>query len=332
MSNSTLDEVVVAIRNDSIGGAADMAREAARAITAVAVEAEATGEDAGFAVDGAVDALLAVTPSIAPVLNVLHAAVDSVEEASAAGDAARAVIDSMTRFRERLDQALEAISSIGAEMIRDGDRIFTYSISSTVWGIFRQARAQGKHFDVVATESRPANEGLWNITELGKDDIPVTMGIDAAMGTLMRGCSMFVVGSDGIASNGACLCKIGTFPAATVARELGIPTHVAADTSKFDPLTLLGFPFKIREMPHRDIVTEPTPNLTVRNPIFDVTPAHLVAAIITERGILHPAAASTVLGAMRQSERLTEKLQIWVAQRDNTGVLTAVATHAGGSE
>jgi ribose 1,5-bisphosphate isomerase len=221
----------------------------------------------------------------------------------------------MRAFRERLDTALRSISEIGAELIKDGDRIFTYSISSTVWGIFRRARAQGKSIEVVVTESRPGNEGLWNIAELGKDGIPVTVGIDAAMGTLMRGCAMFIVGSDGITSSGGALCKIGSYPAAAVARDLGIPVRIAADTSKFDPLSLLGFGFKIREMPTSDITQDTASNLTVRNPVFDVTPPHLITEIITERGIISPSAAYVVFAGLQQSPRLSEKLRTWVRQK-----------------
>jgi ribose 1,5-bisphosphate isomerase len=316
--NEVLDQVITAIRDDLIGGAIDMAKATAGALAAVARETEASsGKELASAVESAVDDLLAVTPSIAPVLNALNSAMTVVEHTNGMSveEVRRALIDEMETFQTRLTNAVNSIAQIGAELIEDGDRIFTYSISSTVWAIFHRARAQGKRIEVVVTESRPGNEGLWNITELGKNGIPVTVGIDAAMGVLMRGCSMFIVGADSITSTGSALCKIGTYPAALVARELGVPVRIAADTSKFDPLSLLGLPFKVREMPATDIVKEGAANLTVRNPVFDITPAHLIAEIITERGPMNPAAAYALFVGLRQSAHFANKLRLWAQTR-----------------
>jgi ribose 1,5-bisphosphate isomerase len=318
VTNATLEQVVIDIRDDRIGGAADMAKAAARAVGAVAQETPVrSADEMAKAVDDAVDQLLAVTPSIAPVLNVLQTAVGTVEETQELGLAPLrdAVLGAMDRYRIQLESALETIAEIGAELVSDGDRIFLYSISTTVWRIFHKAHAQGKRIEVVVTESRPTNEGLWNIGEMGKDGIPVTVGIDAAMGVLLKGCAMMIVGTDAITSTGSALCKIGTFPAAAVAHHLGVPVRIAADISKFDPLSLYGFAFKIREMARTGIVHEDAPNLTVRNPVFDVTPADLITSIITERGIIHPAAAYTIFAGMQQSPRFAKKLRTWVRQR-----------------
>jgi translation initiation factor 2B subunit (eIF-2B alpha/beta/delta family) len=195
----------------------------------------------------------------------------------------------------------------------DGDVIFTYSISSTVFRMIERARSEGKRVRLVTTESRPGNEGLTTIPRMVAMGVPVTIGIDAAMGQLIRGCTSALVGADTVTAGGSALCKVGSFPAALVAHRYGIPFRVAADTSKFDPTTRWGEPPQIREMPASDILRAPLPGIngtldhkvTVRNPVFEVVPASLIAEIITEEGIIHPAAAAALMRDQPQSRLIT---------------------------
>jgi translation initiation factor 2B subunit (eIF-2B alpha/beta/delta family) len=124
---------------------------------------------------------------------------------------------------------------------------------------------------------------------------------------LMRDCTAVYVGSDDVTSAGDCLAKVGCFPTALAARHFGIPYYVAGDTSKFDPSSLRGVPIKIREMPATDIVQgEIVPGGRVRNPVFEVVPASLITAYVTELGILHPGAVYQVMDTVPWSERVGE--------------------------
>jgi translation initiation factor 2B subunit (eIF-2B alpha/beta/delta family) len=299
----TVEQLVTAIRDDLIGGAADMARETARAFRDLALDEAVPDAEFRASFDAAVGAIIEVTPSIMPVTRVLHTVVAAAESSSTAPRSA--VAEAAAGFVEWLDGALDAIAAIGADLVRDGDRLFLYSMSSTVYRMIEAAVARGKRVAVVTTESRPGNEGLTTLTRLCPRGVEVTIGIDAAMAALMRDCTAVYVGSDDVTSAGDCLAKVGCFPSALVARRYGIPYYIAGDTSKFDPSSLHGVPVKIREMPATDVVSGDLPEHgIVRNPVFELVPADLISAYVTELGILHPGAVHQVMGSIPWSERV----------------------------
>jgi len=305
LSNPTIEKLVVAIREDQIGGAADMARETARALRALALDESISDADFPARVDEAIESIVEVTPSIMPVTRVLHAAAASMESRPA--EPRTALAEEAASFITWLDRALETIAEIGADLIRDGDRLFLYSMSSTVYRMVEAAAARGKRVSVVTTESRPGNEGLVTLGRLCPKGVSVDIGIDAAMMQLMRDCTAVYVGSDDVTSAGDCLAKVGCYPAALVARHFALPYYIAGDTSKFDPSSLRGVPIKIREMPATDIVQGEVPKGgRVRNPVFEIVPASLITAYVTELGILHPGAVSQVMNTVPWNERVGE--------------------------
>jgi methylthioribose-1-phosphate isomerase len=125
-----------------------------------------------------------------------------------------------------------------------------------------------------------------------QDNIPVTLIADNAAGLLMRlgEIDSVIVGADRVAANGDVANKIGTYSVAVLARRHGIPFYVAAPLSTIDTDALSGDSIPIEERAasevtgHGDIRWAPK-GIAVRNPVFDVTPAELVTALITERGI-----------------------------------------------
>jgi translation initiation factor 2B subunit (eIF-2B alpha/beta/delta family) len=303
LTNPTIENLVVAIREDLIGGAADMARETARALRALAVDDSVTDADFPARLDRAIEAIIEVTPSIMPVTRVLHATAAAAD--SSPNEPRPAVAEAAASFIAWLDGALETIAQIGADLIRDGDRLFLYSMSSTVYRMIEAAAARGKRVSVVTTESRPGNEGLVTLERLCPKGVAVDIGIDAAMMQLMRDCTAVYVGSDDVTSAGDCLAKVGCYLAALVARHYAIPYYIAGDTSKFDPSSLRGVPIKIREMPATDIVEgEVVSGGRVRNPVFEVVPASMITAYVTELGILHPGAVHQVMHTVPWSERV----------------------------
>ena len=180
--------------------------------------------------------------------------------------------------------------------------MFTYSISSTVYAIIRAAIERGKSLSVVTTESRPGNEALRTIDEMAGLGVHVTIGIDAALGQLIRSCRSVYVGGDTITAKGEALCKVGSLLVALAARRYDIPFRVAADVSKFDRNTLQGIPLRIREMPESDIVEGEIPaHVTVRNPVFEVIPADLIDALVTDAGVINPAATFSLMGTIPYS-------------------------------
>lgn len=298
-------KVVARIEADQIGGAADMAKETAQAISTAINESKATNlKQLNDECWDIFDLFIQSSPSVMPVTQVLHRVGAELETMGVDGS----VEAGRLRLSRAADEALawladavKKVGAIGAEMIGDGDVVFTYSMSSTVYGMMRAAARAGKRFKVVTTESRPGNEGLQTIGELGDLNIQVTIGIDAGIGQLLRKCTSAYVGGDTVTANGDALCKIGSFPTALMARYYGIPFRVAADTSKFDPSTIEGTPLWIREMPTSDILTGETPaHARVVNPVFEIVPWPLIDCIVTEVGVVAPGA---VLGLMAQVPR-----------------------------
>jgi methylthioribose-1-phosphate isomerase len=172
--------------------------------------------------------------------------------------------------------------------------------------IFELAR-RGKRPHVWADETRPLLQGarltMWELQQRGID---ATLICDSAAAQVMREGRVQVVitGADRIAANGDTANKIGTFSVATLARVFGIPFYVAAPATTFDHSIATGAEIPIEHRAAEEITngfgaqTAPA-GATVYNPAFDVTPAELISAIVTDRGNIRPVAADSVRAMLR---------------------------------
>ncbi len=190
----------------------------------------------------------------------------------------------------------------GAELVADGARILTHCNAGalataghgTALGVIRSAIEAGKKVSVFADETRPFLQGArLTAWELMQDNIPVTLIADNAAGYLMsRGeIDVVIVGADRVAGNGDVANKIGTYQVAVLARRHAIPFYVAAPLSTIDATITHGGDIPIEERGADEIrgyakVRCAPEHVAVRNPVFDVTPAELVTALITERGVV----------------------------------------------
>ncbi len=197
-----------------------------------------------------------------------------------------------------------ALGRFGAELLSSPATVLTHCNAGalatagygTALGVIRAAREAGKKVAVIADETRPFLQGsrltAW---ELHKDRIPVTVIADnMAASVLARGgVSCVIVGTDRTAANGDVANKIGTYPLAVMARRHGVPFYVAAPLSSIDLGCSSGAEIPIEQRAPAEItrlggkVVAPK-GVDVFNPAFDVTPAELVSAIITERGVAYP--------------------------------------------
>jgi len=166
----------------------------------------------------------------------------------------------------------------------------------TALGVIRAARDAGKDVSVYADETRPLLQGARLTTwEMRQEKIPVTLLTDNMAGYLMaRGMvDLVIVGADRIAANGDVANKIGTYGVSVLAREHGIPFYVAAPVSTIDFSISSGRDIPIEERDEHEVthfagrMVAPE-GVNVWNPAFDVTPARLVTAIITDRGVAYP--------------------------------------------
>ncbi len=197
-----------------------------------------------------------------------------------------------------------AIGAHGRDLLKDGQTVLTHcnagalatAAYGTALGVIRAAIEQGKRIRVVADETRPFLQGArLTVWELTRDGIPTTLITDGMAGWLMqRGeIDAAIVGADRIARNGDTANKIGTYGAAVLAKENGVPFYVAAPMSTIDASLRDGGAIPIEERNHREVREcggrlMTVADVEVRNPAFDVTPARYIAGIVTERGVFRP--------------------------------------------
>lgn len=166
----------------------------------------------------------------------------------------------------------------------------------TALGVVRSAWSEGKLTRVYADETRPWLQGsrltAW---ELQQESIPVTVICEGAAGALLRRgeISWVVVGSDRIAANGDVANKIGTYGLAVLARHHGVRVMVAAPTSTIDRACPNGESIPIEQRAPEEVLqcggsAIAADETAAENPVFDVTPAELIDAIVTERGVVSP--------------------------------------------
>jgi methylthioribose-1-phosphate isomerase len=176
-------------------------------------------------------------------------------------------------------------------------------------GVFRSAIEAGKKISVIADETRPFLQGArLTAWEMVQENIPVTLITDNMSGHLMQHGEIdaVVVGTDRVAANGDVANKIGTYMVAVLAKRHGIPFYVACPLSTIDLSIAQGKDIPIEErssdevLGFKDYRWAPE-GVSVRNPAFDVTPAELVTALITEIGVVHNPNAQNITNLFAKS-------------------------------
>lgn len=229
------------------------------------------------------------------------------------------------RLIEVEDRAMcTAIGRVGAEYLPAGCGVLTHCNAGglatagdgTALAVIFAAHAQGKRLHVFADETRPLLQGArltsWELMQRG---VPVTLICDSMAGWVMHEgrVQAVVVGADRIAANGDAANKIGTYSVAQLAAAHQIPFYVAAPSSTFD-LTLpdgTGIPIEERastEITHGFGRQTAPAEVEVYNPAFDVTPAHLIRAIFTEKGAIEPVNSDTVRQVLARDRTVTDVL------------------------
>jgi methylthioribose-1-phosphate isomerase len=216
---------------------------------------------------------------------------------------ANALLAEAHAIRDEDVAANRAMGAHGAPLVPNGARVLTHCNAGalataghgTALGVIRSAAESGKEVSVLAGETRPFLQGArLTCWELMQDRIPVTLIADGAGALLMsRGeVDLVIVGADRVAANGDTANKVGTYPLAALAQRHGIPFYVACPLSTIDLSLDHGGLIPIEERGPEEMTgfgdtRWAPPGVRVRNPAFDVTPAQLITALITERGVVH---------------------------------------------
>ncbi len=315
MMVADMETMGLAIRRLSIRGAPAIGIAAAYGVV-LGVRAEADGSRTRFesALRGAIGLLARSRPTAVNLFWALRRMSERAIDLLDAGKTPRKVValllkEAQTIHREDEAQC-EAIGRHGERLLRDGMAVLTHcnagalatgGIGTALAPIYAAARA-GKNVRVFADETRPLLQGArltaWELAEAGID---VTLICDGAAARVMGegkvGCA--IVGADRIASNGDTANKIGTYGVALAARSHGIPFYVAAPANTFDLSLKSGQEIPIEERDPGEVCSSSgrsafARKLKVYNPAFDVTPARLISAFITERGIVRPPFAKNI--------------------------------------
>lgn len=296
-----VEEVAQAIESLAVRGAPAIGCTAALGL-AVASQGF-PDERAGFelACEQAIGRLARTRPT---AVNLFHALDHMRMALASAGDDPRAALRRAAQaYVDAELQACLQVGEHGAPLLPEGT-ILTHCNTGalatagfgTALGVIRRAYQQGKAIRVLADETRPVLQGArLTAWELQKDGIPVEVIADNMAGALMsRGeIQAAIVGADRITRRGDVANKIGTYTVAVLCRYHGLPFFVAAPWSTIDRVMESGadIPIEQRDLDevHMHGGTRMTPvGVGARNPAFDVTPAELVTAIITERGVFRP--------------------------------------------
>jgi methylthioribose-1-phosphate isomerase len=235
-------------------------------------------------------------------------AVDRVRAADPTGDP-RLALEEARAIEAEEEAASHAMAAHGADLLRDARRVVTHCNTGalaapgrgTALAVIAEMAARGSLELAIATESRPLLQGArLTIYEMRRLGIPHELIVDsAAAGVIAAGAvDAVVVGCDRVAANGDVANKVGTYGLALAAGAAGIPFVVAGPTSTVDPSCPSGGHITIEQRDPEEVRLVSGTALTVpgtrcRNPAFDVTPANLITALVTERGVVEPAAVAT---------------------------------------
>jgi methylthioribose-1-phosphate isomerase len=281
----TVDELCDAIRSLAVRGAPALGVAGAMGMALASV----TGMDP----DEAADRVRSTRPT---AVNLAWGVEQGRRAADPVAEAERLTADDVARNRR--------LGGYGAGLVPEGGRVLTHCNAGalacagygTALGVIRAAHEAGRRPSVWVDETRPVLQGArltaWELDRLG---IPATLVADVMAGSLMAGGDVdcVVVGADRIAANGDVANKVGTYGLAVLARHHGIPFYVAAPMSTVDTSCPTGADIPIERRDGAEVssigghVVAPA-GFAVENRAFDVTPAALVTAIVTEDGVVRP--------------------------------------------
>ncbi len=307
--------IVEAIKQLRLRGAPLIGVAAGYALAAAAVSSRA-GDPRGLLAE--LDEAKASLDATRPTAVDLFKATDRVYGAASAQTSIKSIKEAAEREAEAIfaeaERADVELSRLGADLVDDGDTVLTICNTGalatgaygTALGVIRTAYDQGKEITVFACETRPLLQGsrltMWELDRLG---IPAKLIVDSAAGHFMRHgeISKVVTGADRIAANGDTANKIGTYTLAVLSGRHNVPFYVAAPVSTVDLSSPDGEHIAVEERAPEEVtgfngVRVAPENAEARNPAFDVTPAGLISAIITNGGIAYPPYGESLAGTV----------------------------------
>ncbi|MGZ3629568.1 MAG: translation initiation factor eIF-2B [Ktedonobacteraceae bacterium] len=271
----TQNERITMIRNDREHGSRWLVRETISLLYDIARQPNSSQEEHMQQLRRAGDELANARPAMAA----LAGAVRRILNAPGGLDG---MISEAAKLLSELDTAIEQITGYARPFLTG--TIMTLSLSGTVLEVLTNCISQIEHFIVL--EGRPRYEGREVARLLSNKKAPVTLITDAQADIFLPQCHAVVVGADSILANGDILNKAGTALLAWAARGHKIPLYVLCETLKISPHRWSGDLTQLEEKEPEEVLEQDMPGVSIRNFYFDKTPFRLIAAVITEQGIL----------------------------------------------
>ena len=298
------NQIAEAIRTLVVRGAPAIGVSGAFGLALAALQSDATEKDELMSyLKNAKKILFETRPTAVNLAWGLDKIMQVANQADTVDEIRNDVIEASKKMAEDDIQSNMSMGKIGSELFDDNDTIMTHCNAGalatvgygTALGVIRATKESGKNIKVIATETRPVQQGSrLTAFELKHDGIDVSLIPDTAVGYTMANdlVNKIVVGADRILRTGHVYNKIGTYQVATMAKQHNIPFYVAAPLSTFDmksnPQDVIIEQRKASEVTGiGDNKTAPD-GINVINPAFDMTPPELISGIITEKGIAKP--------------------------------------------
>jgi translation initiation factor eIF-2B subunit delta len=279
-----IDETVEEIAEMQTHSSSVVAIKAARALLALSDREFPTVEEYSRALERNSDALRRANKSHATLQTTQREIVDRVEESDPASvaDAQARTEAVVAEVVERVESAKARAGERAAQLLADGDTVFTYDYSSTVVEALETAAAEGVSLTVYCAEARPRHLGRKMARTLADfEAFDVRLVVDGASGVFLPECDRVLVGMDCIVED-TLYNRVGTYPTAATAADVGVPVVVVGAESK---IVGGGFAFENEERSASEVIREPADGFTVENPAYDATPTRLIDTVVTDAGI-----------------------------------------------
>lgn len=278
--HASLDE----LRADRSRGASELARRSLELLATFARECRAAdSRQLAAKLDEFAAALAATRPSMAPLQTLTRRWRSELTStrSRALADAREHAATRAQALVTRSVRAVEEAAVRASALVGEGDTLITHSLSSTVLALFRHLARRG--IRVIVTESRPLREGTSLARRLSELGIRVDYITDAQVGAFIARANLAMVGADSVLGDGAVVNKAGTYLLALAAQDQGLPFYVCCES--FKVTSSLATEITLEEKDPTELGAPQLPHVTVHNVYFDITPARLVRAWITEEGL-----------------------------------------------
>jgi methylthioribose-1-phosphate isomerase len=298
------NQIADAIRTLVVRGAPAIGVSGAFGLALAALQSDASEKDELISyLENAKKILFETRPTAVNLAWGLDKIMKVANQASTVQEIRDNIIETAKKMAEEDIQINMSMGKNGSELFNDNDTIMTHCNAGalatvgygTALGVIRATKDSGKNIKVIATETRPIQQGSrLTAFELKHDGIDVSLIPDTAVGYTMANdlVNGVIVGADRILQTGHVFNKIGTYQIATMAKKHNIPFYVAAPLSTFDlqsrPDDVIIEQRKASEVTGIGDKRTAPDGIDVINPAFDMTPPELISAIITENGVAKP--------------------------------------------